>query len=136
MNSIITDLKLKNTKLRNVLINIFEDSEVAQSYKSIVENKSVMSLNPNKSTIYRELETLCQKGYLRSIATSGGFNIFEKKLHFHPHLICQKCQTVQCWSADSTVIESSIEQILRSQNINFSEIKLDIMIICAKCLMD
>ena len=136
MNSIINNLKLKNTKLRNVLINIFEDSEVAQSYKAIIENKNITSLNPNKSTIYRELETLCQKGYLRSIATSGGFNIFEKKLDFHPHLICEQCQTVQCWNTDSTIIETSIEQILRSQNINFSEIKLDIMTVCAKCLVD
>jgi Fe2+ or Zn2+ uptake regulation protein len=128
-NNIIKIFNLRKTKLRLSLIEIFESKKKVMNYKDICFDLAIMSLSPNKSTIYREIETLTNVGYLRCIASPGGYNVYEKKSKIHPHFVCKNCNKITCLDLGL----DEFQQILANKKIIWEEIKLEICGICQSC---
>ncbi|HEY9886667.1 MAG TPA: transcriptional repressor, partial [Vampirovibrionales bacterium] len=58
------------------------------------------NLSPNKTSVYRELETLIQEKFINEVDLMDGKKRYEtlnnKHNHEHSHLICTDCGDIEC----------------------------------------
>lgn len=86
----IQSLKLRLTPIRRKLIDLLDQSE-----KPISVGDILSKINANKTTIYREINTLLFHDLLTVIDLGDGTKRYElsTKGHHH-HLICIKCKSI------------------------------------------
>lgn len=92
VEQILIKLKLRNTRLRRVILSILIRTSQPISAPEILEMLASNDLRPNKTTIYRELEQLKNYQAVTEIVMSDGIRRYEltKEGHFH-HLVCLDC---------------------------------------------
>lgn len=101
MNSIniIKDLKLKghkNTKVRQALVEILLGTSSPLSISELLKNLSEKQLEPNKSTVYREIDFLKnQHHFLQEVDFGDGKKRYEISQNHHHHIVCIKCNTIK-----------------------------------------
>lgn len=103
------------TTVRKAIAAIFERHQEPLSADEIKELLKEKKLFPNKTTIYRELETLLKETIVEVVDLGEGKKRYELsgKGHHH-HLFCQQCQKITCVEIGSHLaeVEKSIEQSL------------------------
>lgn len=96
------------TDLRKEILKFIEDSEQPLTAKKI---HSLLEPKPNLSTIYRALDYLCDKGYVKSIyfASEGSYFYSSKNSHSH-FVFCQECTEIKVFDdCFAEKIQSNIE---------------------------
>lgn len=78
-------------------------------------------------TVYRNLKLLAEAGEIRHIPVAGSPDIYDKSVHPHEHMICDRCGEVY----DIDVID--IASIERKHNIRVSSYELTIRGLCSEC---
>jgi len=92
---------IRKTKSVRILLDIFEQSEGAQS---VVDLVSKVNQEMNKSTVYRILDKLEDDGTLHSFVDKDGLSWYarckgctpKKHRDTHPHFQCTGCGKIEC----------------------------------------
>lgn len=81
------------TNLRKEILKFIEESEQPLTAKQV---HSLLQSKPNLSTIYRALDYLCRKGYVKSVyfAAEGNYFYSTKKAHSH-FVYCEECTKIK-----------------------------------------
>ena len=70
-----------------------------------------IGFNPNKTTVYRNIDTLLEDGQIREVfLPSQKSSYYEIAAHQHGHFTCQECDTVLCLPSED--IANSIQKKL------------------------
>jgi Fur family transcriptional regulator, ferric uptake regulator len=93
----------------------------------LISNK----LKPNKTTIYRILEKLEKEGLIKKVILSDQKQYWEltqtNHAHQHFHLICQKCENIECQELDS-------ELAFKLNNFKVLKTELNLYGFCQNCI--
>jgi Fur family ferric uptake transcriptional regulator len=99
MNQMLKAAGLRQTDARIGVLSALAESEEALTQEQIAEK--LVDIAPNKTTIYRILESLVRKGIVhkaftrdRSVYFELGDNCSEKQCH--PHFTCTTCERTVC----------------------------------------
>ena len=85
------------TSIKNHILEEIQASKPPLSAAIIKEKLKVLGLNPNKTTIYRSLDSLVKSGIIQEVLIPGQKSShYEASLHQHGHFSCQNCDTVIC----------------------------------------
>ena len=131
MSKILKEVNLKNTKSRELILDVFKKTHLpisAEDVYQLVNKKNAVNL----STIYRTLNTLSKKGILLSSLMHDKKTYYQINNHAHKHiLVCDTCKS-QTPIEDCPMhhLEDKIEAetgfIIHGHN-------LEILGICKKC---
>ncbi len=87
----------RSTPLRTVLLSLFEHGTHPQSAAELQQKIAKQGLKINKTTLYRQLDTLLEHGIIREIHLDDEVMRFElvRPGDHHHHLVCRGCRTIQ-----------------------------------------
>jgi len=91
---IIDQNALKFTHARELLLDIFQQSEKPLCYQDIKEQ-----INMDKATFYRNMHTFEEKGIMNGFESSDKKRYYELHKKNHAHFICSSCHKVKCLDA-------------------------------------
>ncbi len=94
---IMENLKLrghKSTKIRQALVEILFNADSPLSTTDLLKILSKKGLEPNKSTVYREVDFLQGQKILQEVDFGEGRKRYEIAGSHHHHIICINCQKV------------------------------------------
>ncbi len=85
------------TNVRRTLLEILVVHHKPLSVADILEATTRRGLEPNKTTVYRELERLKEEGIIREVLIDGKAQYVEliDEADHHHHLICTNCKRVE-----------------------------------------
>jgi Fe2+ or Zn2+ uptake regulation protein len=135
IQNILSDLKekgLKNTRVRKSIIEILINSSTPLSVSEILEKLLKDHLNPNKTTIYREIEFLKKFQVLQEIDFGDGKKRYEISEDHHHHIICINCQTVSDIAMEKD-LNNQEKQILKQLGFKPIGHSLEFFGLCSKC---
>lgn len=98
VNSILDNLKSKghkSTKVRQALVEILLSSNSPFSISDLLQELSLKKLNPNKTTVYREISFLKENDILEEIELGEGKKRYEISENHHHHIRCVSCKVIK-----------------------------------------
>lgn len=93
-------LTYKTTKVRTSLLEILQKTSSPLSVQEILVKLKGKKLNPNKTTIYREIEFLTNLGLVSEVDFGEGKKRYEALGDHHHHIICVNCKAIKDVSLD------------------------------------
>lgn len=87
---------MRNTKQREVILEIFQGVKEPISAPEIVERAQRKIPHLNKTTVYRTLDRLEGEGVIEKMLVSPNLLHYELKTDHHHHFVCKKCEGVFC----------------------------------------
>ncbi|MDL2211898.1 transcriptional repressor [Erysipelotrichaceae bacterium OttesenSCG-928-M19] len=99
-------------------------------YLTLVEDNPQLSLG----TVYRNLNTLCDKGVIKRVAIPNSKDYFDGILSEHQHLICDKCHNI--FDLDVKAMDELADKIEKDQGIKVSSLQLFVKGVCHNCQKD
>lgn len=126
------------TNVRRALLEILVVHHKPLSVADILEATTRRGLEPNKTTVYRELERLKEEGIIREVLIDGKAQYVEliDEADHHHHLICTNCKRVEDFDP-SHEVEKKIDELtaLVQKKTNFGEIShsVDFFGKCKRC---
>ncbi len=121
------------TKVRLAILKHLMDEHCALSAQDILNLLKKQELNPNISTIYRELQFLNQQDIAQEVVLKDGVIRYEyKEGQHHHHLVCNSCESIQAFEMDKHLesVESSIQ---KKRNFRVMSHSLEFYGLCASC---
>lgn len=136
-DAILSSLKsagCRMTRTRKSLVEYLCIHEAPISVVEILAYLAKKSLPINKTTAYREISALMERGVVREIDLLDGlkrYELLDAENHHH-HLVCKKCKKVKCveMQHDLDVIE---RRIARSHNFVVQSHVLEFFGLCQRC---
>jgi Fe2+ or Zn2+ uptake regulation protein len=118
-------------KTEQIIHQLIQINHTPVDFAEITNYLHSKSLLPNKTTIYRNLEKLEKEGLIKKVILSDHKQYWElvqtnpERQHFH--LICQKCEKIECQELDSE---------LAFKLINFKVLKTELNLygFCQNCI--
>ncbi len=127
---------MRDTKLKKLLMQVMENSEVPISVPDIIQALELLKVNINKTTIYRELEAFKQQGLVKELDFGEGKKRYEfNSLEHHHHLICTECNCVQHIELDDIELSlnKSQQKIYDQLNFQVTDHSLELFGLCEGC---
>lgn len=92
----IKEKRLRLTKTRRAVLELFSSTHTPLSVPHILAVLAQQKLRVNKTTVYRELETLETVGIVKSIQLQDRKQYFElASRDHHHHLVCLQCEQIE-----------------------------------------
>ena len=79
------------TKQKKLVLDIIENAHKHPTAEEVFFEARQQMPNIALGTVYRNLNSLVDEGFVRRITLSGTPDRFDKKKCDHDHLVCQKC---------------------------------------------
>ena len=128
---LIANAKNDGLRLTPIRIKIFELFSTAS--EPLSEADLQKSIAANKSTIYRELNTLLTKNYIAEVDFADGVKRYElSSLNHHHHLICVKCKSVQDVTLEEN-LSGEEERIFKQKKFQVAKHALEFFGYCNNC---
>jgi Fe2+ or Zn2+ uptake regulation protein len=127
VSSIISTHNLRLTKSRQGILSILSKAESPVSVDILVSE-----LNMNKTTVYREIETLTEKGIIVDVEFGDGKKRYELISEHHHHLICITCKRVSDIHLSEDLIHEE-KTILQENKFKVLRHSLEFFGLCNKC---
>lgn len=124
----------RSTRVRRSLLALFERAPHPLSVPEIIEQLVGEGIAANKTTIYRQLESLQAKGIVQEIPIAGHalhYELAKQKSHHH-HLICIKCHRKQDIHIDED-FKRHERSIKKNQQFAVTHHSLEFYGYCKKC---
>lgn len=124
INALLKQKKLRTTPIRKLLIESLAKSPYPLSaidIKLILQQQDTLC---NKTTIYREIQSLVRSDLLKEVDFGEGKKRYEITNSHHHHLVCQKCKRIKEIDLDLTKFEEQL-LILQNKINNFSDFKIN-----------
>jgi len=90
----IKEKKLRNSKQRDLILNIINNSYTHPTAEEIYERAREEIPNISLGTVYRNLDVLYSIGSIRRINLQDNTYRFDRACNNHSHFICSSCQSV------------------------------------------
>jgi len=117
---------LRNTPARRKIIEIFESSKRPLSASLVLRKIKV-----NKTTVYRELETLLNEKIICEVDFGDGIKRYEStKLSHHHHLVCKICGEIE----DVKINEKILMVYVNQTNFKIENHSIEFFGRCKNCL--
>ncbi len=130
-NSILKSADLKQTKKRNLIISILENTPSPLTAEEIMELSS-KEVKMSFSTVYRALNALADKEVVTKTVHQDGKLYYKIQSHSHQHVLkCTKCN--ECISIDACPLESLETNLSKETNYAITGHNLEFFGICPKC---
>jgi Fur family ferric uptake transcriptional regulator len=119
------------TKIRSEIIRIMSDEECLISSNDLLSHLKKLNVNPNRSTIYRELQFLTKNNVIIK-NTISGVDYYEIPHDHHHHLVCLGCNSISKVEI-SNHLEKQEKQIAKQNKFNIINHSLEFYGYCHKC---
>ena len=132
IGEMLKSVGLRQTDARVGVLSVLSVSEEALSQEQIAEK--LVDVAPNKTTIYRILESLVRKGIVHRAFTRDRSVYFElgnncSELQCHPHFTCTSCERTVCLT-DVKVPLAGIDE----KGFEIHHQKVEIQGLCPGCV--
>jgi Fur family ferric uptake transcriptional regulator len=86
------------TVVRKMIVNLFTKAKAPLAAQNIIKSLSKGGRAVNKTTVYREIESLKDANLIREVNLLDGQLRYEliKESHNHSHLVCTECKQIEC----------------------------------------
>lgn len=124
----------RRTALRTAILEILFERAEPLSVLDLQDQLSHRSHFPNKTTVYRQLETLIEHDVVDAVLVDPKSQHYELKKHHHHHFVCESCSEVL--DVDSEEIESAFhrfESQLSKRGFSIQKHELTFFGECAAC---
>ena len=123
------------TITRKILCNYFKNLKTPADYNQIMSFTKEIGLDVNKTTIYRQLDSLLSEGIILELDFGEGKKRYELNKKHHHHILCKKCKKIQCINIKEDFSEQE-KAISRSTNFTITGHIFDFIGLCQKCKKD
>lgn len=86
---------LSVTTVRVALLNLFSSTPQPASADQLTEALRARHLTLNRTTVYRELTRLVEKGLVEEVLLASRARVYELAQAHHHHAICTNCDAIQ-----------------------------------------
>ena len=121
------------TRARKAILEMLIAHEKPLSVDEVMKKLARKGLEPNKTTVYRELDMLVQNGFIADVRLKSGSRLYEiaSRKHHH-HLVCIRCKTIRDipMENDMNLYEKKIS---RKTAFKILEHSLEFFGLCIKC---
>lgn len=132
------EVKSYSTVLRNKIIKTLENTEYPMSATEISEIINSTVFKFNKSSFYRQLQTLITEKIIDQHSFSDGINRYEhrgKHIEHHHHLLCTICNINKCIIINENQLDLVVTHAQIKNNIKISGHHLSFTGVCKECLV-
>lgn len=118
---------MRHTRVRESIIRLFDRSTYPLSAEDLQKH-----ISANKTTIYRQLESLVQNKVINEVRFSDRKVRYEpaNRVHHH-HLVCDSCGSVKDIPLNETVLLSQLKDV---KDFNITRHSLEFFGTCSHCL--
>lgn len=120
--------KSYSTNLSTALFALLSSAKTPLLYKDINNLMERQNLYYNKTSVYRQLDSMKQHKEITSIETHRG-TAWEVIKNEHAHIACDTCDTIECIEIPTQFIPNNV-----LQKLNFSSIRTQFSGVCAQCI--
>lgn len=124
---------LKKTKTRQLLFEVLQSAGRPQSVPELQEAFAARKYFPNKTTLYREVEQLANRGLLFKVQLSESRVSYELAGDHHHHFVCQICARVTHLSFCEDVLKK-LGRALQRQGKQVTHHNFEFFGICEICI--
>lgn len=124
----------RSSNIREEILKVLTQTQGPISIASLQLGLQKSNLNPNKTSIYREIDTLLKECVIEEFDLGEGKKRYEiKPLEgHHHHLICTSCGKIKCLEMDSD-LEILTNQIEAKTGYKIFKHNLDFVGLCNTC---
>lgn len=119
------------TKTKKAIINVLSLNPCLLSKQELIKKVHAQNIQPDRSTMYRELEWLTKNNIL-SKNTIAGVAYYEIAHDHHHHLVCMKCHTIHKVVMGNH-LEKKQKQIADQNKFTSINHSLEFFGFCQKC---
>ena len=136
-HQVLVDLKSRGeriTEIRRVLVDILAKSQKPLSVQDILAKLKIRCIEANKTTVYRQLETLHKYNFIYEVRLADRSVLYElaSEDDHHHHLVCLGCGAIEDVSFKDDV-ERQEKNILKTKKFKVVRHSLEFFGWCAKC---
>lgn len=131
LNLISTGYRI--TPVRGLILETFRENLTPIAASDLIEVFKDLKFKVNKTTIYRELDFLIEKGILKEIEFGEGKKRYEIETgRHHHHIICIKCKKIE--DVDLEVdLEGEEKKIEKDKKFKIKNHSLEFFGYCKNC---
>jgi Fur family ferric uptake transcriptional regulator len=133
LQSLIKKSGLKYTKHRAAILELLGQNDQPVTAEQLYSEMLAKSIPVNFSTVYRTLDTLCEKDLVTKLTIEGGSRAlfeFNNNLHRH-HLICLGCKKIM--TLENCPLGDYEQTLENNTHFVITGHKLDIYGYCPNC---
>jgi len=127
----LQNAQLKVTHARQVILDFFIAEKRPVAADEIVIYLEKKKCETDKATVYRILETFCEKGIINKMEFGEGKFRYEIAGTEHHHLVCEKCGRIEDFSDCN--IEELEKEIARKKKFLVKRHSLEFYGLCTQC---
>lgn len=124
-------LPVRNTKQRQIILDIVQNSCDHPSCEQIYRRALTFMPNISLGTVYRNLNQLVLSKQIRQVSVAGAADRYDCKTHTHHHFICSQCGEIH--DINDLGISDSLNG-LSKDGYSISHLNLSVYGICPKCM--
>lgn len=125
---------IRNTPIRTALLEILDKHAEPLSTQDLLKFLNGRGLKANKTTVYRQLETLVHFGIISEIHFADRTKRYElaNESGHHHHLVCVQCQRIEDVSFPSD-LETHEKTIWKNNKFKVLQHSLEFFGVCHTC---
>jgi len=126
---------VRKSDLRVAMLDTFSRARRPITVPFLQETLEKKGFSPNKTSLYRHLETLVSHGDIEELTLENSISHYELKRHHHHHFVCESCEKIECLEDDH--LEKSIhalENELKKKGLNARHHQFSFSGMCKSCL--
>ena len=132
--AILKEHKLRLTKTRRAMIALFLREHTPLSVPQILDELSAQMIHVNKTTVYRELETLETLSIVKSVKLEDRKQYFELATRdHHHHFVCVVCEEIEDVHLDECDLERQEELLARKNGFSVFRHSIEFFGLCKLC---
>ena len=132
--AILKEHKLRLTKTRRAMIALFLREHTPLSVPQILDELSTQMIHVNKTTVYRELETLEMLSIVKSVKLEDRKQYFELATRdHHHHFVCAECEEIEDVHLDECDLERQEELLARKNGFSVFRHSIEFFGLCKLC---
>lgn len=122
------------TEARKLIVGIFTAARKPLSAQEIITALTKKGRNVNKTTVYREIESLTKAKLIRDVNLLDGQLRYEliKDTQDHSHLVCTECKNVECLPLLED-LQSITSNIAKKNKFTVTHHVLEFFGVCKEC---
>lgn len=136
INSAVAALKeggYRITKTRKAVLEILVSTARPFSASELIARLAQKKLYPNKTTVYRELDSLTAGGFIKEVQLGFARRMYEiTSAGHHHHLVCRKCERIEDVSIENDM-EMYEKKIAEKTSFKIFDHSLEFFGLCGKC---
>jgi Fe2+ or Zn2+ uptake regulation protein len=125
---------LSVTAVRVALLNFFSSTPQPASADQLTEALRARHLTLNRTTVYRELTRLVEKGLVEEVLLASRARVYELAQAHHHHAICTNCEVIQHVKIPEQL--TTAEKLLQNKHgFTVQRHSLEFYGLCQACLL-